>query len=97
VPGAKLSEHARANAVDIGSIAFAEREPFEIQDRDLASKEGRFQFAIRKRSCDYFTTVLGPRSNAAHATHFHLDMAERRGGYRLCDLGTPNVGSVEEP
>lgn len=95
-PDAKLSEHAHANAVDISSIAFAEREPFNVADRDMASLEGQFQVTVRGGSCDYFTTVLGPRSNADHATHFHFDMAERRGGYRLCDLADTNfVGPVE--
>jgi hypothetical protein len=94
-PGAKLSEHAHANAVDIASILFAEREPFNVENRDMTSTEGRFQVTIRKGSCGYFTTVLGPRSDAAHATHFHFDMAERRGGYRLCDLADTNfVGAV---
>ena len=96
-PDAKLSEHAHANAVDISSIAFAERQPLDIADRDMTSGEGRFQVAIRGGSCAYFTTVLGPRSDASHATHFHFDMAERRGGYRLCDLADTNFVGVEEP
>jgi hypothetical protein len=28
--------------------------------------------------------VLGPGSDAFHDDHLHLDLAERRGGYRLC-------------
>jgi hypothetical protein len=88
-PGAKLSEHAHANAVDIAAIAFAEREPITIALRSGIDAEADFQAAIRAGSCDYFTTVLGPGSNAAHAEHFHFDLAERRGGYRLCELGPP--------
>jgi len=90
VAGEKLSEHAYANAVDVSAIAFADREPFEVKEQ--AGPEGKFQAAIREGSCSYFTTVLGPGSNAAHATHFHFDMAERRGGYRLCELG-PAIAS----
>jgi hypothetical protein len=96
-PDAKISEHARANAVDIRSIAFAEREPFNVADRDMGSLEGRFQVTIRGGSCEHFTTVLGPRSNAAHATHFHFDMAQRRGGYRLCDLADTNFVGASAP
>lgn len=96
-PDAKLSEHAHANAVDIRAIAFAQRAPLDIADRDRTSADGAFQAAIRVGSCANFTTVLGPRSNAAHATHFHFDMAERRGGYRLCDLGETNIAGGEEP
>jgi hypothetical protein len=85
--GARLSEHATANAFDISSIGFADRDPVDVQSRSAEAPEGRFQRAIREGSCRYFTTVLGPGSNAAHATHFHFDMAQRRGGYRLCELG----------
>jgi hypothetical protein len=28
--------------------------------------------------------VLDPESDAAHETHFHLDVLERKGGYRYC-------------
>jgi hypothetical protein len=87
VAGARLSEHATANAVDISAVAFTDREPFEVKAWPENSAEGRFAADIRAASCEYFTTVLGPGSNAAHATHFHFDSAERRGGYRLCELG----------
>ena len=96
-PGAKLSEHAHADAVDIAEIGFADHAPFHVADRDMTSTEGRFQVAIRGGSCSYFTTVLGPRSNAAHATHFHFDMARRRKGYRLCDLAETNFVGPSAP
>jgi hypothetical protein len=94
-PGAKLSEHARANAFDIAAIGFADHDPVAVESRGSDNSEGRFQRAIREGSCRYFTTVLGPGSNAAHATHFHFDMAERRGGYRLCELGEPMTADRE--
>jgi hypothetical protein len=90
-PGGRLSEHATANAVDIASIGFADRPPIAI-GRGSAASEKIFEMAIRRESCAFFTTVLGPGSNAAHATHFHFDAAERRGGYRLCDLGASVAG-----
>ena len=34
--------------------------------------------------CARFTTVLGPGSDWYHEDHIHLDLAERRGGYRIC-------------
>jgi hypothetical protein len=94
-PGAKLSEHARANAFDIAAIGFADHDPVAVESRGSEDSEGRFQRAIREGSCRYFTTVLGPGSDAAHATHFHFDMAERRGGYRLCELGEPMTADRE--
>ena len=91
MPQQKISEHAHANAVDIAAFGFADRDPVEIG----RSKRDRRRRNSRRRSAPaparYFTTVLGPGSNAAHATHFHLDMAFRRGGYRLCELGAPST------
>jgi hypothetical protein len=89
--GARLSEHAQANAVDIATISFADHAPVDVSIKDPAGPEGKFSEAIRKASCTYFTTSLGPGSDSSHATHFHFDMAQRRGGYRLCDLGETNV------
>jgi hypothetical protein len=37
----------------------------------------------------HFTTVLGPGSDAAHAHHLHVDLARRRGGYRMCQWNMP--------
>jgi hypothetical protein len=48
------------------------------------SKTGSFLGNIRKDACSYFTTVLGPGSDPYHGNHFHVDVLERRGGYRIC-------------
>ena len=87
-PGARISEHAFAAAVDIAAIRFEDRRDYEVK-RQTSAPERRFQAAIRSGSCEHFTTVLGPGSNAAHETHLHLDTAQRRGGYRLCELDPP--------
>ena len=85
-PTGKLSEHSFGNAVDVMGFEFTEGDPLRIEPREPeASPEGRFQRAVRKASCEHFTTVLGPGSNAAHADHLHLDVKQRRGGYRLCE------------
>ena len=85
-PDGKLSEHAIGNAIDIKSIAFAGRDAFPIQRwNGRQSAEKRFQARLRKGACEYFSTVLGPGTNAAHATHFHFDLARCKGGYRLCE------------
>lgn len=82
----KYSEHAFANALDIAGISFARRDQVRIKERrDSAEASRAFQAAIRGGACAYFTTVIGPMTNAAHADHLHLDLAERRGGYRLCE------------
>ena len=84
IVGAKLSEHAHANAVDVGRISFDKRQAFAIKSQMPSSPEAHFQDGIRKDACTYFTTVLGPGSDSYHGEHLHLDMAQRRSGYRLC-------------
>lgn len=96
VAGAKLSEHAHANAVDIALIKFAERDSVGIGVNDAGSAEEKFENEIRAAACDHFTTVLGPGSDAAHALHLHFDMQKRRGGYRLCELGEPTMVRAPE-
>ncbi len=82
---ATFSQHAFANAIDVASVSFQERSPMLIRPPDENAEDERlFQAAIRGGGCAYFTTVLGPMTNAAHADHLHFDMAERRGGFRLC-------------
>ena len=47
-----------------------------------------------------FTTVLGPGSDDFHKTHIHLDLIERKGGYRMCQwdvLTVPEAGSALPP
>ena len=57
---------------------------FAVAARAGESPEALFQAAVRARACAYFTTVLGPGSDAAHADHLHLDVRERRPGVRIC-------------
>jgi hypothetical protein len=46
----------------------------------------RYIDALRRAACGWFTTVLGPGSDAAHADHLHLDREPRGrdGESRLC-------------
>jgi hypothetical protein len=82
--GAKLSEHAFANAVDVMGFTFQKGKLMTIVEQHPESPEARFQAAVRGGACSYFTTVLGPGSDAAHATHLHLDLRGRNRGYRMC-------------
>ena len=82
----KLSEHALGNAFDIAGLRFSNGEEMLIAPRgDSGGIEEAFQKAIRYGACLYFTTVLGPGSNAAHDDHLHFDGAVRKGGWRLCE------------
>ncbi|NNJ74057.1 MAG: extensin family protein [Anderseniella sp.] len=81
----KVSEHGFANGVDVMGFELKDGRKVLIAPRlDSIEPERAFQAAVRGGSCAYFTTVLGPTTNAAHASHLHLDLAIRRGGYRLC-------------
>ncbi|KFG68534.1 hypothetical protein JH26_16330 [Microvirga sp. BSC39] len=82
--GAKLSEHALGNGVDIMGFEFAKRSPLTIAAQSENSPEATFQSAIQKAACPIFNTVLGPGSDAAHGDHLHLDLRERKGDYRIC-------------
>jgi hypothetical protein len=81
VPGAKLSEHGRANALDIR--AFRLKNGQTVQPTDVAVSKD-FRLAMKNSVCTRFTTVLGPGSDGYHEDHIHVDLAERRGGYRIC-------------
>ena len=76
VSGAKLSEHARGNAIDISAFKIEGRGWIEVGGIHFGAEQ-RFLKAIRASACGPFTTVLGPGSDAYHSDHFHLDLAER--------------------
>ncbi len=85
-PKAKYSEHAFANAIDFLGVGFDDGSSMEIKVRkEDADAMRAFQAAIRGGSCAYFTTVIGPMTNKYHNDHLHLDLAERKNGYRLCE------------
>lgn len=81
IASAKPSEHAKANAIDVGTISFQKDKLIKLTDPTVPRP---FREKIRTRACDRFTTVLGPGSDAYHNDHIHLDLAERTGGYRIC-------------
>jgi hypothetical protein len=81
----RLSEHARGNGIDISALRFGDEVwPLMIAKQDDGTAEAAFQRAFNALACLYFTTVLSPGSDAAHADHMHLDVIERKSGYRYC-------------
>ena len=81
----KLSEHALGNAIDIAAFEFDDGQTLVVEPRqDTGDLLEAFQQAARGSACLYFTTVLGPGSNAAHSDHLHLDVAARNNDWRLC-------------
>ncbi len=81
VATAKMSEHGLANALDIRSVRLEDGRVVRPADSG-APKE--FRVAMRAAACSRFATVLGPGSDGYHEDHIHVDRAERRNGYRLC-------------
>jgi Extensin-like protein C-terminus len=82
VRGATLSEHGRANALDVHSFKFANGATLVLADLN-ASKE--FRDAVRTSACAHFATVLGPGSDEDHAEHVHIDLEPRRNDYKICE------------
>ena len=81
----KISEHARGNAIDVASFSFEKGNDIAVKPRrEDSTLTGAFQRTVSASGCLYFSTVLDPESDAAHETHFHLDVLERKGGYRYC-------------
>jgi hypothetical protein len=88
VAGAKLSEHGRANALDIRAFTARGGKSFHLADPFVPRD---FRERLRQSACTRFNTVLGPGSDGYHEHHIHLDLAQRSSGYRMCqwDVRTP--------
>ncbi len=83
--GSTPSEHATGNAIDISAFVLSDGRRVTLADHwNAADGRSAFLRALRDGGCDYFTTVLSPEYNAAHADHFHLDQAQRTGGWTVC-------------
>jgi hypothetical protein len=79
--GARLSEHATANAIDISAFVLSNGKRLRVADiRTMSEDERDFMESVRKGGCRLFSVVLGPGSDGAHEDHFHFDL----GQWRLC-------------
>jgi hypothetical protein len=84
--GAILSEHGKANALDIRALHLSNGASFVIE-----KAQGLRQFfaEMRKSACARFMTVLGPGSDKPHETHLHVDLQERHNNYKICQWILP--------
>jgi hypothetical protein len=89
--GGKLSEHGRANALDVRAFRLANGTLISPTDATV-SREVRA--IVRAGACARFATVLGPGSDGYHEDHVHLDLAERSRGYRICQWDIRDPQSV---
>jgi hypothetical protein len=81
IAGARLSEHGRANALDVRALKLADGRSISLTDRTVPRE---LRETVLHSACARFPTVLGPGSDWYHEDHIHLDLMERRGNYRIC-------------
>jgi hypothetical protein len=81
VAGATMSEHGRANALDVRAFKLANGKSIGLTDRSV-SRDVRER--VLHSVCTRFPTVLGPGSDWYHEDHIHLDLIQRRNDYRIC-------------
>jgi hypothetical protein len=90
VMGAKPSNHGNGIAIDVRSFTLTDGRVIPLTDMTIAKE---LRASLRESACQRFTTVLGPGADGHHDGHIHLDIAERRQGYRICawDVREPPV------
>jgi hypothetical protein len=80
VAGNRLSEHGRADAVDIAAFTLAGGRRITVKadwnGPDEAAR--RFLRDLHAAACRRFHIVMGPEANAYHQDHLHFDMGNGR-------------------
>ena len=81
----KLSAHATGLAVDVAGFDLANGDHLLVTEATDQAKVGVLR-TLRTGACGWFTTILGPGTDAAHATHWHLDIMKHGSSeyYRIC-------------
>jgi hypothetical protein len=87
IAGNQISEHAYANAIDIGGFKLSDGQIVSVRHGwNGSDREQAFLHSVHDGACQYFTTVLGPSYDGYHQDHFHLDLAHhgRDGLMHIC-------------
>jgi hypothetical protein len=95
ISGARISEHGRANALDVGAFELSDGTTIELTD---ASVSKSLREKLRESACVRFSTVLGNGADAYHETHVHIDLMERTNHYKICQwdvLDAPDTAALE--
>jgi hypothetical protein len=81
----KISAHASGLAADVASFELANGRTLTVKPDGDEHTQATVA-AIRVAACGWFTTVLGPGSDAAHADHMHVDIMQHGSSdrYRIC-------------
>ena len=91
VAGAMISEHGKGNALDIRAVTLTNGKSYELTDIAVAKP---MRERLKASACARFTTVLGPASDGFHEGHVHVDLAERRSGYRICQWAVRDASDL---
>ncbi|MCP5088267.1 MAG: extensin family protein [Rhodobacteraceae bacterium] len=78
--GAKLSEHAKGNAIDIAGFVLKNGKVLSVERDWRSGSKSRTLKKLHKSACGPFGTVLGPNADRYHRDHFHFDVARYRSG-----------------
>lgn len=83
--GAKISEHAFGNALDVAGFRFANGQDISVKNGWRGPTEARgFLLQVQAGACEAFTTVLAPGSNVFHYDHIHVDLMRRNNPRLIC-------------
>ncbi|MBL8661855.1 MAG: extensin family protein [Candidatus Odyssella sp.] len=93
----RLSEHAFANAIDIGGFKLADGRSVEYLHH-WSGKDGAREFflATSTSACEIFNTTLTPDYDRFHRNHIHIDASPKKeGDAKFCGIkGRFAPGSV---
>ncbi len=78
--GARVSEHGRGRAIDIGAVVLANGAQVSVLDHWRDADLGGLLRDLHRGACGRFGTVLGPDADRFHQNHFHFDTAGYRSG-----------------
>jgi hypothetical protein len=86
LPSGNPNPHGEGIAVDVAEITLADWRRIAV-GHEANPAEALFMRTMRRAACGWFTTVLGPGSDAAHAEHFHFDILRHGASdnYRICE------------
>lgn len=73
----RISEHGHGRAIDIWGFFLRDGTRISV-DQHFRSrgKEGQYLREVNRAACRYFSVVLGPNADAAHAKSFHWDIGQ---------------------
>jgi hypothetical protein len=81
IAGAPVSEHGRANALDVRAFGVTGGTVVELTSASTAKP---LREKLRESACARFDTVLGNGADAYHESHVHIDLMERNNNYKMC-------------